>query len=60
MDICRVAGQSVKTFGQGYDVDEIDDFLKLTALLQQDSRPARRALLALADTIITTMGISNA
>ncbi|SFE39479.1 DUF2064 domain-containing protein [Nitrosomonas sp. Nm166] len=60
MDICRVAGQSVKTFGQGYDVDEIDDFLKLTTFLQQDSRPARRALRGLVDTIITTMGISNA
>lgn len=60
MGICRMAGQSVKTFGQGYDVDEMDDFLNLTALLQQDSRQARRALRELAGTFITTMGIRNA
>jgi glycosyltransferase A (GT-A) superfamily protein (DUF2064 family) len=60
MDSCRIAGQSLEMLGQGYDVDEMDDFLKLVTLLQQDQRPARRALLELASTIIATKGINNA
>lgn len=60
MDICRVAGQSVKTLGRGYDVDEADDIVKLAGLLEQDQRPARRALLALVKSIIPTMSIMNA
>ena len=60
MDICRVAGQSVKTQGRGYDVDEVDDIVRLAGLLKQDQRPARRALLALVKSIIPAMSIMNA
>lgn len=60
MDICRVAGQSVKALGRGYDVDEADDIVKLVGLLEQDQRLARRALLALVKSIIPTMSIMNA
>lgn len=60
MDICRVAGQSVKALGRGYDVDEADDIVKLAGLLEQDQRLARRALLALVKSIIPTMSIMNA
>lgn len=34
-DVCRIAGQSVKTLGQGYDVDEPEDFVKLITLLHR-------------------------
>ena len=57
MDSCRMAGLSMKIVGQGYDVDEMDDFLNLVTLLPQDQRPARRALLKLANVIISTMKI---
>lgn len=60
MDICRIEGQSVKTLGRGYDVDEADDIVKLAGLLEQDQRPARRALLALVKSIIPTMSNMNA
>lgn len=60
MAICRVAGQSVKTLGRGYDVDEVDDIVRLAGLLKQDQRPARRALLALVKSIIPAMSIMNA
>ncbi|MBA3754997.1 MAG: DUF2064 domain-containing protein [Nitrosomonas sp.] len=59
VDVCRVAGQSMKTLGQGYDVDELEDFVKLTTLLQQDQRPARRALFELTNTIMSTMKITH-
>lgn len=58
-DVCRVAGQSMKSLEQGYDVDELEDFVKLTTLLQQDQRPARRALLILASTIMSTLKIAH-
>lgn len=60
IDSCRVAGRSVKTLGQGYDVDEADDFVKLVTLLGQDPRSARRALLELTKCIIPAMKITNA
>lgn len=47
INACESAGQSVSTAGHGYDVDEVKDLLPLIAALQQDLRPARRALLAL-------------
>ena len=56
-DSCCMAGLSMKILGQGYDVDEMDDFLNLVTLLPQDQRPARRALLKLANVIISTMKI---
>lgn len=59
MDVCRVAGQSMKTLGQGYDVDELGNFVKLTTLLQQDQRSARRALFVLASKIMSTMKIAH-
>jgi hypothetical protein len=58
--LCHDAGRSVKTFGQGYDVDEFEDFAKLTAWLQQDQRPARRALLELTENIISRIKIPHA
>ena len=59
-DACRSAKQSVKTLGQGTDVDEIGDFVKLVNLLKHDQRPARRALLELTKNIISTLKIANA
>ena len=60
VDICHIAGQSLKTLRQGYDVDEMRDFLELVTLLQQDQRPARRTLRELASTIISAIEINNA
>lgn len=58
--VCRNAIQSVKILGQGTDVDEMDDFVKLVSLLKQDQRPARRVLLALTQNILSTLKIANA
>ncbi|MDO9311008.1 MAG: DUF2064 domain-containing protein [Nitrosomonas sp.] len=60
IDACRTAKQSVKTLGQGTDVDEIGDFVKLVNLLKHDQRPARRALLELTKNILFTLKIANA
>ena len=60
IDACRSAKQSVKTLGQGADVDEIGDFVKLVDLLKHDQRPARRLLLELTKNIISTLKIANA
>lgn len=60
INVCRSAKQSVKTLGQGTDVDEIGDFVKLVNLLKHDQRPARRALLELTKNIISTLKIANA
>ena len=60
IDACRSAKQSVKILGQGTDVDEIDDFVKLVNLLKHDQRPARRALLELTKNILSTLKIANA
>ncbi len=60
MDCCHMAGLTVRAMGQGYDVDEIEDVMKLTHALQQDDRPTRRALSALASTIVATMKIPHA
>lgn len=57
MRVCYNAGQSVKTLRQGYDVDVVSDLVKLSTVLQQDIRPARRALLALTKNIISTLKI---
>lgn len=47
-DACRMARISMHMAREGYDVDEPDDFLRLTDWLASDNRPARRALHALA------------
>ncbi len=60
IDACCSAKQSVKTLGQGTDVDEIGDFVKLVNLLKHDQRPERRALLELTKNIISTLKIANA
>lgn len=60
MHVCCAAGRSIATLAQGYDVDEVADLVKLVTLLQQDQRPARRALFELANMIIATMKISHA
>ncbi|ALQ52361.1 TIGR04282 family arsenosugar biosynthesis glycosyltransferase [Nitrosomonas ureae] len=53
IDNCRNAGKSVTTIKQGQDVDELKDLIKLSSLLRQDKRPARRMLLELVDTIVS-------
>lgn len=58
--ICRDAGQSVQMLGQGYDIDEFEDFAKLAAWLRQDQRVARRALLELTESIISRIKASHA
>ncbi|WP_292992735.1 DUF2064 domain-containing protein [Nitrosomonas sp.] len=60
IDACRTARQSVKTFGHGTDVDEMEDIVGLVTLLQRDSRPARCALLELTQNILFTLKIANA
>lgn len=60
IDACHSAKQSVKTLGQGADVDEFGDFVKLINLLKHDQRPARRVLLELTKNIISTLKITNA
>lgn len=47
-DACRMAGITVHMAREGYDIDEPDDFLRLTDWLASDNRPARRVLHALA------------
>ncbi len=59
INCCRMAGLSVRAVGRGYDVDEIEDVMKLTHALQHDERPARRALFVLASTIMATMNIPH-
>lgn len=50
----------MQTEGQGYDVDEVEDFVQLIASLAQDRRPARRALLELAKRIVSSKIVDNA
>ena len=57
VDICRNAGKSVTMIKQGQDVDELKDLIKLSSLLRQDKRPARRMLLELVDTIVSSSKI---
>jgi len=59
-DTCRVAGHSVNILGQGYDVDELDDFMRLISQLAKDQRPARRTLHKLACCITLAREIANA
>ena len=59
-EACCLAGHSVQTEGQGYDVDEVEDFVQLIASLAQDRRPARRALLELAKRIVSSKIVDNA
>ena len=46
---CLLNGQTVRMVGQGYDVDEAEDLLRLLVELPQDLRPARQALLRLVE-----------
>jgi len=59
-EACHSAKQSVKTLGQGTDVDQIEDLARLVTLLKQDQRLARRTLLELTRNIISTLKIANA
>jgi len=59
-DTCRVAGHSVNILGQGYDVDELDGFMRLITRLAKDQRPARRILHKLACCISLAREIANA
>jgi hypothetical protein len=58
--LCLAAGQSVQMLGQGYDIDEFEDFAKLTVWLQQDQRVARRALLELTESIVSRIKAPHA
>ena len=60
IDACRTARQSVKTFGHGTDVDEMEDLVRLVILLRRDLRPARCALLELTQNILFTLKSANA
>ncbi len=44
MNVCHKAGHSVISLEKGYDVDELDDFMRLITQLEADQRPARRTL----------------
>ncbi|MBX9895830.1 MAG: DUF2064 domain-containing protein [Nitrosomonas sp.] len=58
--LCRRAGCSVSAVGHGYDVDEWHDVVKLAALLRQDQRPARRALLQMVSRILSEKDVQDA
>lgn len=59
-DACHVAGHSVNITEQGYDVDELDDLMRLETRLANDQRPARRALHKLVCHITSTKKTANA
>lgn len=59
-DACQAAGHSVCILEKGSDVDELDDFMRLTTQLAKDQRPARRALHQLVCDIAAAKKIANA
>lgn len=59
-DACQAAGHSVCILEKGSDVDELDDFMRLTTQLAKDQRPARRALHQLVCDIDAAKKIANA
>ncbi len=59
-DCCRDEGQSVTTLDESFDIDELEDLVKLIAVLADDLRPARRILRQLVSDIISTMEVSHA
>ena len=59
-DSCRMAGHSVNILRQGYDVDELDGFMRLITRLAKDQRPARRTLHKLVCCISLAREIANA
>lgn len=59
-DACGNSGQSVSVLKESYDVDQPGDVMKLVALLQEDGRPARRALHELVKTLtFQSMRVNN-
>ena len=44
VNVCHMAGHSVKNLEQGYDVDELGDVMLLNEMLANDHRSARRDL----------------
>lgn len=59
-DACQAAGHSVCILEKDSDVDELDDFMRLTIQLVKDQRPARRALHQLVCDIAAAKKIANA
>lgn len=59
-DCCRDKGQSVATLDESFDIDELEDLVKLIAVLADDSRPARRILRQLASDIISKAEVNHA
>lgn len=59
-DACHAAGHSVCILEKDSDVDELDDFMRLTTRLMKDRRPARRALHQLVCCIAASKKIANA
>ncbi|GJL71645.1 MAG: hypothetical protein NMNS01_08440 [Nitrosomonas sp.] len=59
-DACQAAGHSVCILEEDSDVDELDDFMRLTTQLARDHRPARRALHQLVCDIAAAKKIANA
>lgn len=58
-ECCRDEGQSVAILDEGFDIDELDDLVKLIEVLADDSRPARQALRLLTNDIISTMDVNH-
>ncbi len=59
-DCCRDEGQSVATLDGSFDVDELEDLIKLIEVLADDSRPARRILRQLVSDIISVTEVNHA
>ena len=59
-DCCRDEGQSVATLDESFDVDELEDLVKLIEVLADDSRSARRLLRQLAIDIISRVEVNHA
>ena len=57
--LCRRAGHSVEYCGQSFDIDELADLSFARQQLAADTRPARRALLALL-ALLDTQGVCSA
>lgn len=52
-DCCRDEGRSVAVLRESFDIDEVEDVVKLAEVLAEDLRPARRVLHELANHIIS-------
>lgn len=58
-DCCRDKGQSVAILRESFDIDEVEDVVKLAEVLAKDLRPARRVLHELASQIISLASVHH-